>query len=290
MTSLKEDSPALRPCKLKAGLYLVATPIGNLRDITLRALDVLASVDALACEDSRVTKKLLDAYGLDPKLLPYHEHNAAEMRPKIVKMIAAGQAVALVSDAGTPLVSDPGYKLVRDVAGAGGDVISLPGASAVLAALASAGLPTDRFTFAGFLPPKSAARRQAIAELANVPGTLILFEAPQRLSELLNDLAEMMGSREATVARELTKLFEEFRRGSLAELTAHYKSADEPKGEIVVLIGPSSEEKTEDITELLKKELASRSLRDAAAVVAARTGLPKREVYAQAVALSRESK
>ena len=191
---------------LAAGLYLVATPIGHLRDISLRALDVLAAADAIACEDTRVTRKLLDRYGIATPLTPYHDHNAEQARPKLLARIADGAAIALVSDAGTPLVSDPGYKLVRAARAAGHVVTAIPGASAVLAALSVAGLPSDRFAFEGFLPPKQAARRARIAELARVPATLILFESGLRLAAALTDLAALLGPREAAICRELTKM------------------------------------------------------------------------------------
>ena len=203
---------------LAAGLYLVATPIGNLRDISLRALETLAAADVIACEDSRVTRKLTEHYGITTPLTPYHEHNAAEARPKLLARLAEGQAVALVSDAGTPLISDPGYKLVREASEAGHTVIAVPGASAVLTALGAAGLPTDRFFFEGFLPPKQAARQKRIAELAGIPATLVLFESGPRLAAALADLAAGLGPRAAAICRELTKLHEEIRRGDLASL------------------------------------------------------------------------
>src|SRR5882672_11089852 len=227
--------------RLVAGLYLVATPIGHLRDISLRALDVLAAADAIACEDTRVTRKLLDRYGIATPLTPYHDHNAKQARPKLLARIADGAAIALVSDAGTPLVSDPGYKLVRAARAAGHVVTAVPGASAVLAALSVAGLPSDRFAFEGFLPPKQAARRTRIAELARVPATLILFESGPRLAAALTDLATLLGPREAAICRELTKMHEEVRRGDLAELARHYASVAEPRGEIVIVIGPPGE-------------------------------------------------
>src|SRR5499427_4131194 len=197
---------------LPAGLYLVATPIGNLRDITVRALEVLAAADLIACEDTRVTRKLLDRYGIATPLTPYHEHNAAEVRPKLIARLADGAAMALVSDAGTPLVSDPGYKLVREARTAGASVTALPGASAALAALTLSGLPTDRFLFEGFLPAKEGARRARINELKRIPATLVLFESGARLAAALADLAAELGPRQAAICRELTKLYEEVRR------------------------------------------------------------------------------
>ncbi|HEY4134375.1 MAG TPA: 16S rRNA (cytidine(1402)-2'-O)-methyltransferase [Alphaproteobacteria bacterium] len=271
------------------GLYVVATPIGNAADITLRALEVLKGVDTIACEDSRVTMKLMARHGVGTKLIPYHEHNAAEMRPKLLAGLRRGARIALVSDAGTPLVSDPGYKLVREAIAEGLAVVPLPGPSAPLAALIVSGLPSDRFLFAGFLPPKSAARRTALSELAAVPATLLLFESAQRLAESLADMAAVLGDRPAAVSRELTKLYEETRRGGLAELAAHYAEAGPPKGEIVIVIGGASAESqavsAEALDAQLQAALASASVKDAAATVAAATGLPRKQVYARALAL-----
>ena len=242
-----EATPRRRSCsaakpsmsqKLAPGLHIVATPIGNLGDITLRALEALAGADLIACEDTRVTRKLLDRYGIATPLTPYHEHNAAKARPMLLRRLAEGAAIALVSDAGTPLISDPGYKLVRAAQDAGHTVTALPGASAVMAALTVAGLPTDQFLFAGFLPPKEAARRARIAELARIPATLVLFEAGPRLAATLADLAAGLGEqREAALCRELTKLHEEIRRGDLATLAESYAD-DAPRGEIVLVIAP----------------------------------------------------
>ncbi len=270
-------------------LILVATPIGNLGDISARALEGLRDADLIACEDSRVTGKLLRHAGIDTKLVAYHDHNAAEMRPKLLGRIAAGARVALVSDAGTPLISDPGYKLVQEAVAAGLNVTMLPGPSAPIMALALSGLPSDRFLFAGFLPPKSAARRGAIQEAARAPVTLIFFETAPRLVESLGDLQAVLGDRPAAVARELTKLFEEVRRGRLSELIAHYKEQGPPKGEIVLVVGPPAEDAaTEaDLDALLAGALQSMSVKDAAATVSAATGRPKREVYARALELGR---
>ncbi len=274
---------------LAGGLHIVATPIGNLRDTTLRALEVLAAADVIACEDTRVTRKLIDHYGIATPLTPYHEHNAAEARPKLIARLAAGDAVALVSDAGTPLVSDPGFKLVRAVHEAGHAVTTVPGASAALAALAVAGLPTDRFFFEGFLPAKPGQRRTRIAELARIPATLLLFETGPRLAAALADLADGLGAREAAVCRELTKLHEEVRRGDLASLAAHYESAGEPRGEIVLVVAPPAAESTEaaDIDALLRKALMRVSVKEAVAEVATVTGQPRREVYQRALALAK---
>jgi len=279
------DAPALT-----AGLHIVATPIGNLRDTTLRALEVLAAADVIACEDTRVTRKLTDHYGITTPLTPYHDHNASEARPKLIARIAAGSAVALVSDAGTPLVSDPGFKLVRAVHEAGHTVTTVPGASAALAALAIAGLPTDRFFFEGFLPAKSGQRRARIAELARIPATLLLFETGPRLAAALADLASGLGAREAAVCRELTKLHEEVRRGDLAALAAHYESAGEPRGEIVLVIAPPAAQDTEvaDLDALLRNALARVSVKEAVAEIAAVTGHPRREVYQRALKLAKD--
>jgi 16S rRNA (cytidine1402-2'-O)-methyltransferase len=280
----------LAPAPLASGLYVVATPIGNAADITLRALEVLRAVDAVACEDSRVTAKLLARHGIAASLTPYHEHNAARVRPQILARLADGARIALVSDAGTPLVSDPGYKLVRDCIEAGIPVVPLPGPSAPLAALILSGLPSDRFLFAGFLPAKSAARRRALGELAAVPATLLFFESAPRLAESLADMAAVLGDRPAAVAREITKLFEECRRGRLAALADHYREAGPPKGEIVVVCGGATGEAEAQIgpplDEQLTAALARLSLKDAVAAVAAATGLPRKQVYARALALT----
>jgi 16S rRNA (cytidine1402-2'-O)-methyltransferase len=275
------NAPPLAP-----GLYLVATPIGNLRDITLRALEMLAAADVIACEDTRVTHKLLDHYGIKTALTPYHDHNAAEARPRLIARIQDGESLALVSDAGTPLISDPGYKLVRAAHEASVPVTTAPGASSVLAALAIAGLPTDRFHFEGFLPAKSAARRTRISEMARLQATLVLFESGPRLAASLADLAEGLGRRDAAVCRELTKLYEESRRGDLASLAADYASAPEPRGEIVIVIGPPEEpDQPSDLDSLLRAALGRASVKDAVAEVASSTGTPRGEVYRRALAL-----
>jgi len=272
---------------LAGGLHLVATPIGNLRDITVRALEVLAAVDAIACEDTRVTRKLIDHYGIGTPLTSYHEHNAEQARPKLIARLAAGEAVALVSDAGTPLISDPGFKLVRAAHEAGHAVTAVPGASATLAALTVAGLPTDRFFFEGFLPPKPGQRRARVAELARIPATLVLFESGPRIAATLTDLAEGLGPRNAAICRELTKLHEEVRRGDLAALSAHYASEAETRGEFVVVIAPPPEQTAEpsDIDALLRRALDRVSVKEAVGEIAAVTGRPRREVYQRALAL-----
>ncbi len=271
---------------MEAGLYIVATPIGNMADITGRAVEVLGAVSVIACEDTRVTAKLLQRNGLKTPMLRYDEHSAGRARPKIMQRLTAGEAVALVSDAGTPLISDPGYRLVEAALEAGVKVIPVPGASAVLAALAASGLPTDRFLFAGFLPSKQGKRRSELAELAGIPATLVFLESPRRLAASLTDMAEILGPRPAAVARELTKRYEEFRRGGLDELAADYASEDAPKGEIVLVVGPPGDEAPAfDLDAALTDALADHSVREAAALVAAKSGLAKRTVYARALEL-----
>jgi 16S rRNA (cytidine1402-2'-O)-methyltransferase len=264
----------------------VATPIGNLRDITLRALDVLAAADLVLAEDTRVTGKLMAAYGLSKRLERYDEHAAARVRPKVLAALAEGGRVALVSDAGTPLVSDPGYRLVIEALEAGAAVWPIPGASAALSALTVAGLPTDRFLFAGFPPPKAAARRTFLEGLKGVRATLILYEGASRLGASLADMAAVLGPRPAVVARELTKLYETVTRGDLATLAADPALAA-PKGEVVVVIGPPRDDAAEpvDIDAALAEAIARLSPADAAREVAAATGLPRRDLYRRALDL-----
>jgi 16S rRNA (cytidine1402-2'-O)-methyltransferase len=268
----------------------VATPIGNARDITLRALDVLMEADAIACEDTRVTAKLLAIHGISKPLLAYHEHNAERARPMLIERLKRGETVALVSDAGTPLVSDPGYKLVRACLENNIPVTPIPGASAVLTALVASGLPTDRFLFAGFLPAKRTARRRALAEFRGVAASLVFMESAKRLASSLADMAETLGPRGCAVAREMTKLFEEVRRGTLAELAAHYKESGPPKGEVTVVVAPAAEPEpadAADIDRMLLDALERSTMRDAVALVAEATGAPRRQVYARALALKR---
>lgn len=272
------------------GLYLVATPIGNLGDVTLRALETLAGADVIACEDTRVTRKLAERYGITTPLTAYHEHNAAEARPKLLSRLAEGQSVALVSDAGTPLISDPGYKLVRAAREAGYQITALPGASAVLAALTVSGLPTDRFFFEGFLPPKQAARQKRIAALANIQATLVLFEGGSRMASTLADLAATLGPRAAAICRELTKLHEEVRYENLDVLARLYANGAETRGEFVVLVAPPAEEqRADDIDALLKRALLRVSVKDAVGEVAVATGRPRREIYQRALALTKDN-
>jgi 16S rRNA (cytidine1402-2'-O)-methyltransferase len=275
------------------GLHLVATPIGNLGDITLRALQTLAGVDLIACEDTRITRRLTERYGIAAELMPYHEHNAASARPRILHRLAQGASIALVSDAGTPLISDPGFKLVREACAAGHAVIALPGPSSVLAALSVAALPTDRFFFEGFLPPKEAARRARLAELARIDATLVLFESGNRVRDTLHDLAGLMGGREGAICRELTKLHEEIKRARLAVLA---QDADqlETRGEFVLVIGPPDADAAtmtaEALDDLLRGELAHRSVKDAVSHAVELSGRPRREVYARALELAKTVK
>lgn len=278
--------PALSDAPLAPGLYLVATPIGNLRDITLRALDVLAGCDVLLAEDTRVTGKLLAAYGIRTRLERHDEHVAERTIPGILERLEAGERVALVSDAGTPMVSDPGYRLARDAIAAGHPVIPIPGASAVLAALTLAGLPTERFLFAGFPPPKSAARRTFLEEFANVRATLIFYEGASRVADCLSDMAAVFGPRPAAVCRELTKLYETCVRGTLPELAADPRF-EAPKGEIVILVGPGAEKvaSADDAEAALREAMTRLPLGEAAAEVAKALGLSRKDLYRQALAI-----
>jgi 16S rRNA (cytidine1402-2'-O)-methyltransferase len=270
---------------LAPGLHLVATPIGNLGDITLRALWVLRSVDRILCEDTRVTARLLAHYGIDKPLDPYHDHNADRVRPAVLAALRRGETLALVSDAGTPLVSDPGYKLVREALAEGLPVTASPGSSAAVTGLILSGLPPDRFYFAGFLPPRSAARCRALADLARLDATLVFYEGPSRLAACLSDMAAALGDRDAAIARELTKRHEEVRRGRLSALAAHYRETA-PRGEVVVVVGPpqASEPKADDLDARLDRLLDRLSLRDAVAALAAETGLSRRALYDRALA------
>lgn len=266
---------------LEPALYIVATPIGNLSDITVRALETLAAADVVACEDTRVTRILLDRYGIARRTTPYHEHNAAEAGARLVERLQVGKSVALVSDAGTPLVSDPGYRLVEMALEAGIRVVPIPGASALLAALSGAGLPTDTFLFAGFLASKAGQRRARLEELSGVPATLVFYESPRRLDDTLAAMVETLGDRRAVVARELTKTFEEFRRGTLDELAAHYADAGAPKGEVVICVAPplAQSANEEDVDAMLAELVPELGASRAAAEAAKRTGLKKSDLY-----------
>ena len=274
---------------MEPGLYIVSTPIGNLRDITLRAIDTLHAVDEVLAEDTRTARKLFDAYAIKTKLTAYHDHNGAARRPDLLSRLQEGARLALISDAGTPLVSDPGWKLVHEAARMGLNIVPVPGASAMLAGLVKSGLPSDRFLFAGFLPAKKSARQKALGELVNVPATLIFYESGPRLIASLSDMRDVLGAgRAGSVTRELTKLFEEARGGTLAELADHYEKAGKPKGEIVVLVGPPEADAAPDEA-VLKRELlealATQPTKAAANAVAARYNLPKRDVYQLALDL-----
>jgi 16S rRNA (cytidine1402-2'-O)-methyltransferase len=273
------------------GLHLVATPIGNLGDITLRALETLAGVDIIACEDTRITRRLTERYAISAQLKPYHEHNAALARPKILERLAQGASIALVSDAGTPLISDPGFKLVREVCAAGFPVIALPGPSSVLTALSVAALPTDRFIFEGFLPPKKTARRARLAELSRIDATLVMFESGNRVQATLADLADIMGTRDAAICRELTKMHEDVRRAPVSELA---KAADrlETRGEFVLVIGPPAGAQimaADALDDLLRSSLQRDSVKDAVAHAVELSGRPRREIYARALELAKET-
>jgi 16S rRNA (cytidine1402-2'-O)-methyltransferase len=275
---------------LEPGLHLVATPIGNLGDITLRALWVLKSVDRILCEDTRVTARLLAHYGIDKPLDPYHDHNADRVRPGVIAALRRGDTLALVSDAGTPLVSDPGYKLVREAVAEGLPVTAAPGPSAALTALILSGLPPDRFLFGGFLPPRSTARRKALTQWTGLDATLIFYEGPSRLATCLTDMAAMLGDRPAAIGRELTKRHEEMRRGTLAVLAVAYREEPAPRGEVVIVVGPP-EVVTSDVNDLddrIDTLLAKHSLRDAVAALAAETGLPRRTLYDRALVRQRK--
>jgi 16S rRNA (cytidine1402-2'-O)-methyltransferase len=277
--------------KAAPGLHLVATPIGNLGDITLRALETLAGVDIVACEDTRITHRLMERYVIAASLTPYHEHNAASARPKILEKLSQGLSVALVSDAGTPLISDPGFKLVREVCAAGHDVIALPGPSSVLAALSVAALPTDRFFFEGFLPPKQGARRARLSELARIDATLVMFESGSRVQESLQDIALGMGERDAAICREMTKLHEDVRRATVSELATHAGEL-ETRGEFVLVIGPPPENSGEmsdaALDDLLRASLKHDSVKDAVAGAMEISNRPRRDIYARALELAKE--
>ena len=274
--------------KLEGGLYIVATPIGNLRDITFRAADTLRDVDLIACEDTRMTGRLLAALNVDATLIAYHEHNAERSRPRLIMRMQRGESIALVSDAGTPLISDPGYKLVRACQDADILVTVLPGPSAVMAGLVLSGLPTDRFQFCGFLPSRRSARRRMLSGVAAIGATLVFFESARRLPACLADMADILGPREASVARELTKLHEEVRRGALDELARGYEDGP-PKGEVVIIVAPPGEVAVDfDVDEWLRGALEDMSVRDAATAVAVEAGVSRRDAYRRALAIASE--
>ena len=275
--------------KVSSGLYIVATPIGNANDITLRALEILEKCDTILCEDTRVTAKLLTLHGISKKkCLAYHEHNAEKMRPKVIEKIEAGEIVALVSDAGTPLINDPGYKLARECNERGLPYTAAPGASSVITALVLSGLPSDRFLYLGFLPNKQTARQKAIEEIKDIKATLVILESPKRTRACLEDLHFVLGNREASVTRELTKKFEEVNRAPLEELCQLYAEND-PRGEVVLVVAPPSETvleySEEDLERLLKDALGRLSVRDAVSEVVEMTGFKKKQVYDLAITL-----
>lgn len=272
--------------RIEPGLHIVSTPIGNLQDITIRALETLAACDVIACEDTRVTGVLLQRYGIRTQMMTYHEHNAQRQLPKILEALAAGRSVALVSDAGTPLISDPGFRLVGDVVEQGHKVVPIPGASAMLSGLVGAGLPSDTILFAGFLPNKTHGRKKRLEELKGIPATLVFYESPHRVGASLADMTEILGKRQAAVARELTKRFETFQRGTLAELSDFF-SGDRPKGEIVILVSPPEEQElTEvDTDTLLLEALKDMPVSTAAKKVSKATGVDRKTIYTRAMEL-----
>jgi len=285
------DGQSFQAPTLVPGLYVVATPIGNLADITLRALQTLAAANVVACEDTRNSRVLMDRYGISTQLMAYHDHNGPQARTIILEKLAEGEAVALISDAGTPLIADPGYKLVVAAREAGHSVVSIPGPSAVVAALSIAGHPTDHFSFSGFLPSKSKARADAIADLAKLPGTVCLYEAPSRLRSTLEALADGLGpERQASVCREITKRFETVQSGTLANLNHHYSETEEPRGEIVIILGPAEQATTtqDDVDEALRTALKTERVKDAAGLVAEAYGLSRRDLYQRALELSKD--
>jgi len=285
-----QDFPASKHPVLAPGLYLVSTPIGNLRDISLRALDTLAAADVVVCEDTRVTGKLLTAYGIKKRMISYNDHNAPRQRDPVLKIIEGGGAVAMTSDAGTPLLSDPGYKLVREAVEHGMMVTSIPGACAAITGLQLSSLPPDAFTFGGFLPPKSAGRRAALSIFKPFPATLVFYESGPRLLESLKDMRAVLGDRNGAIARELTKKHEEVRRGRLSALIPVIESDGPPKGEIVIILGPSDTEEVseENIETQIRRALSTLSVRDAAEAVATATGKSRKTIYTLTLKLAGE--
>ncbi|MEX0695288.1 MAG: 16S rRNA (cytidine(1402)-2'-O)-methyltransferase [Rhodospirillales bacterium] len=286
----KASKPPRRSAtQLTHGLYVVATPIGNAADITLRALQVLRTADIIACEDTRVTKKLLNLHGLEHgRLVSYHEHNADKMGPKLIEHLNSGEIVALVSDAGTPMINDPGYRLTESCRAANIPVHAIPGPSAVTNALVLAGLPTDRFMYCGYPPPKQGKRRTWLGGVIAVEATLVFLESPQRLAASLADMAAVLGPRPACVAREMTKMFEEVRHGTLVELAEHYADAGAPRGEVTLVVGGplgDAQADPDDLDARLVQALTRESVREAASRIALETGLPRRQVYSRALAL-----
>ncbi len=284
-----EPSGEAAGSKPAPGLYVVPTPIGNMRDITLRALDILQQVDLIACEDTRVTGRLLDFHGITTPVTAYHDHNAPRVRPELLRRAEGGASIALVSDAGTPLISDPGYRLVQEAVAKSIAVTALPGASAVMTALTASGLPTDRFLFLGFPPSRASARKKLFGEVASVQASLVFFESARRLAASLGAMAVVFRNRDAVVARELTKRYEELRRDTLPALAKHYTQAGPPKGEVVVIVGPPGDlppPGPAEIDRLLRDALKTQSMRDAVSAVSDATGVARREVYDRGLALT----
>lgn len=288
VTETKKQDPTPKVIPIKPGFYLVATPIGNLRDITFRALDILSSVDLIICEDTRVTGKLMQAYGFKKKMQVYNDHATEGQREALVKGVQNGLSVAVLSDAGTPMLSDPGYKLIRLAIENDLYITSIPGPNAALPALQLSGMPTDQFSFLGFLPNKTVARKKVLQKWGDHDTTLVFYETGPRLIDSLSDMKAVLGNRDAAVMRELTKIYEESKRGTLTELISHYRENGTPKGEIVVVLGQAKEEliPTDSIEDQLKTALKSMSVRDAAEMVAKATGKPKKTIYTLALKLS----
>lgn len=284
---MPDDTQVTQRSKATPGLYIVATPIGNLADITLRALEVLKQMDFIACEDTRVSRRLLEHYGVTAPLWHYDDHSREGNRKKLLRHIEEGKSIALISDAGTPLISDPGYKLVRQAQTMGLYVTTLPGASSLTAALTLAGLPTNRFVFEGFLPPKQVARKKVLQHLKALDATLVFFESARRLQEALEDILTVLGEREVAVVREISKLFEETKRDSVSQLLAHYEAHGLPKGEVVLVVAPPEATVMDEnaVQHMLAEALKTLSVKDAAHTVAEATGLPRKEVYRLALGL-----
>ena len=277
-----------RKNKFENGLYITATPIGNLGDISIRALDLLNEADLIACEDKRVSGKLLSYYDIKTPMISYHDHNAPEVMPRLINELQSGKIVALISDAGTPLISDPGYRLVNECQKEGLMVTSLPGASALLCALTNAGMPTNNFLFQGFLPPKMQARQKEIHKFSTVDASLIYYESPKRLLNCLKDILAVLGDRQVAVCRELTKLYEEVRKDNLDNLIEYYEGIPTPKGEVVIVVAPPSkgEGQVDDLDAALIDALKTLSVKEAVAAVTFMTGKKRKEVYKRALDLS----
>ena len=276
--------------KFENGLYVTATPIGNLGDITLRAIDLLRKADFIACEDKRVSGKLLSYYDIKTPMISYHDHNAQDVMPRLINELQDGKIIALISDAGTPLISDPGYRLVNECQKEGILVTSLPGASAILCALTNAGLPTNNFLFQGFLPPKTQARQKEIGKFSTVDASLIYYESPKRLLVCLKDILSVLGDREIAVCRELTKLYEEIRKDKISNLIELYENKPTPKGEIVIVVSPpnKNESQIDDLDAALKDALKTLSVKEAVAAVTFMTGKKRKEVYKRALEISKD--